>query len=398
MKNDLGICTVNVNGLRDPTSRKKPQTICHIFQQAKDDIFFLVDTHLDKHLEHNLTDNWAGTITCAHNQHGTNAGLAVLSKETCQQDLLEADPHGRYIIVQVVCQSTIFLCVGIYAPPSSTTQSAAQARKSFFTELSQKIQHHKREQHNIVVLGDFNMTEESTIDKESINNNQECSIHTLSLKRLHDIEDIWRVQHPTEHEYTFTSTAGYRTRIDRVYTSRGIRQTATQTNIQPFCHSDHASVHVRICASGVDHGLGMWNQTLLQIKQYVDTIVTHIDEWKSKKELYPDHLQWWDECKAAIKRLSIKFAKNRRKRENRRLHSLHKRLANAARKLVDPHLIEYLTSEVRKIEEERAGIHIVKAKVHWVEEGERCTKYFQILSKTRTNPQKRHHHQHSAER
>ena len=204
------------------------------------------------------------------------------------------------------------------------------------------------------------------------------------------IEDLWRIRHPHTKSFTFTSAAqrGAGTRIDRVYTSRTSRGKIQKRFMKTNVHSDHSSIHITFQLNDVELGKGSWtlNQTLISNPDYQHDITQFWQDWQRQKFLYPTLAEWWDAGKAIIKNISQNFSKIMAQGLHKQWLSLEKRLRNATRKAdrgcPNAQLLhQQLSLQLKTLEQDRAKIHILRSKAQWVEEGEKCTKYFLNLGK-----------------
>ena len=199
-----------------------------------------------------LTEQWGMTTLFATNEAEGKAGIALLSRYPVQNfTSVERDPEGRYLVTELKIHKSTFLIIAIYAPVDSVT-----ARKNFFDKINGVIASKRRDDHTTILLGDFNMTMQPSVDKRD-NNVREGSTENLTeLLHNHGLEDSWRQRNPNKREYTYVSNHGHPSRIDRVYTSRTHRALVTETGIEPFPLSDHSLIHVALETGDVDIGPG----------------------------------------------------------------------------------------------------------------------------------------------
>ena len=220
----FNICALNVNGFRDRTSDPKMMAILRNFQN--EDIACLLDTRLDPTLWYKIKHNWHGKVLFAHNELGSGAGIAILFKNHLTPvKNVSRDPGGRYISFQTTIDNHALICCAVYAPAVSLRE-----HKTLFKQLKQNLAAQATPDHCVVLLRDFNMTENPIVEelwwKSSDNNRIDPSLNQFRILTTElQIEDLWRIRHPRTKSFTFTSAAqrGARTWIDRVYTSRTSR-------------------------------------------------------------------------------------------------------------------------------------------------------------------------------
>ena len=376
------ISAVNINGLRDRTSQTKADTACHLFHSSHSPITFLLDTRLNRDLEHRLTRPWPGTVLFAHNELDSSAGIAALLLDDIPLNRVIRDPCGRYLMLDFALPTMHLLLVAVYAPASDPP-----SRKRFFNDLKTKIASLLEEDQSLVLLGDFNMVETLKCDRDTCRPRHDPSLPQFhSLKHTLDLEDIWRKQHPHATQYTFTSPTGHRSRIDRAYTSRDIRALVSHTSIVPFVHSDHDVLCLRLTSTSIRLGKGRWrlDKTILPSPAYHTLISDFWTEWRARRASYDSVLDWWDAGKLRIQRLSSDFARQARLAPLIRIDSLRKRLRNASHKPTSPSftlLTAKLSTELASLERRQAQRSLLAAKTQWVEQGEKCTKFFLNLQK-----------------
>ena len=207
--------------------------------------------------------------------------------------------------------------------------------------------------------------------------------------RKHDLEDIWRTLHPSEHKHTFASNVGTYSRINRFYTSRHSRANFTKCDITPFPLSDHKKVVLHFDLSQFKSGPGIWqlNSSVLRDSAYVSEMNNLIDELVDKRGSSDSPADWWEESKRAIVNFSKKFCAKRAKQRRSKKSKLLKQLRNADQKAQRigkgqfSLLAKRISNEIWEIEISEAEGTKVRAKAKWCKEGEKVTKYFCSLEK-----------------
>ena len=382
----LTVAAINVNGLRAVQSSSKAATICHLFTPPTNDIVCLLDTRLDPLTEQRITSHWTSPVLFAHNTFAHTNGIAILfPTSSAKVTNCIRDAYGRYAILDVEIRDHKLLIIPVYAPAKDPVQ-----RKIFFQHLHQQIQLHTTALHNIILLGDFNVTENDVLDRATHVPRKDPSLPPLKrIQTDHHLEDFWRRSHPDAQTYTFQGAQGALARLDRIYTSRQFRNLILKTDIVPFVHSDHDMVQITLRTSTLLHGNGVWklDKDILQERDYVALITSLCSSWHAKKPTFPSLLTWWDAFKLRIKNVSKQYTRTRslqrkayRRSLDRRLKSLHRRTHPS------PSIQQFtlhLQQKKKTLEEAQAQRQVLHAKAQWVEEGERCSKYFLNLAKKR---------------
>ena len=386
MMNCLTVSAVNVNGLRGSQSRLKAATICHLFTDAPQDIVCLLDTRLDSTTEPHLTQHWQKKSLFVHNTLAHTNGIALLfNTDKAKINQTIADPQGRYVLVVAEVNAQPLLIVPVYAPASSPVE-----RRLFFEHLHRQIDLVKTERHNVILLGDFNVTENDVMDRLAATGSKDPSLPALQkILSTHSLEDFWRKSHPHDVSYTFRGVRGSSSRIDRVYTSRQFRNLLIKSDILPFVHSDHDMVEVTLRISATLRGNGIWSldPELLAEEAYRVTIIPLIERWSAKRDHFPSLLEWWDAFKLRIKNVSRQYSRQRGATQRRHHQSVVKRLRQLSRRPdPSPPILAFtatLRQQLKELEEAKAKRAILHAKAQWVEEGEKCSSYFLRLQTKR---------------
>ena len=197
---------------------------------------------------------------------------------------------------------------------------------------------------------------------------------------------MWRAENPNTKEYTWRNTDHtIRTRIDRIYTPTNLKnQTTTKITTCPY--SDHDVVLTTIKNQGNPRGPGVWklNVKLLKDKWYINEIKNLLELWSKQQNNDKDPASTWDDLKETIKRISIKHsirkAKERRDRKEKLTNEVNA-LLQAQHPEEDK--IKKKEQELKQIMDQEAEGQQIRSRAKWTEQGEKPTRYFYGLEKTR---------------
>ena len=379
------IISVNSQGLRSPDRRK---TAFSYFLRHRLDIILLQETHWTVDMEMEIKREWNGDVIF---NHGTNnaRGVAILIHSRLDYSVTQTrgDNEGRVLNILLNLDGHVLNIINIYAPQTDS------ARQTFFSSLVQFI---SQVDENIIG-GDFNCIANVKLDKiggkQDIRHLAAASLQSMSSR--FDLSDIWRDQHKDARAFTWTGrhpTDGsfISTRIDKFLISRTLNPSVLDTSIKPFPHSDHDYVCLILNFDQVVRGPGYWhfNSELLRDAAFETQIRDFWATWQTKYDDFVDPLLWWDKAKQQFKIIAISCAKiiGKQKRHERfqlerKLEKLHeKSMSGDARDLED-----YLVAKENLKELELKDLEAVKirAKAQFLEEGERSTRYFYSLEKSR---------------
>ena len=276
------LASINVNGLQDS---KKAAAIFLKLRKTHFDIIFLQETHFTKNWKSEIIPKpqWKG-ISYHSCFSSTSAGVSIFFKNSLKPEVHNVDiaDDGRHIILDITINKKRILLLNIYAPCGAYMKE----RRSFFSKINDKIKQYPNCDF-IILAGDFNCTIDNDLDRSRPTTHIDGS--TRSLKDIisqNDLEDIWRTFHPRQKQFTHTSTIGTLTRLDRIYTSRAARVAFESAGIEPFPHSDHDCITLKLNFDEVKIGKGSWklNTKVLTDDNYQKLIKDLLERWKTKKQ------------------------------------------------------------------------------------------------------------------
>jgi len=377
MKDLFCISTANVRGLRGRNMGAKIQSLILQFLDTKSDIACLVDTHLDAGCEHKITSLWDGQCYFSHGDPKT-AGIAILTRQKTRSEFIP-DPDGRYGLLRMTSSGRNFLICALYAPAKGP-----KPRSLFFSNLQNTIVSNLGQDEELILIGDFNCVEMPSLDRSSVDRHDPSVRDLVELTSRFGISDAFRSKFPDSKEFTFCSSQGHTSRLDRCYVPDALLNSVIQVEHLPNAFSDHSIVKADFDFSEVLRGHNSWNMpySLLEDDSYISAVRRLWKGWQSRKSEYFSILQWWDDGKEEIKRFSLSFHARHRKREFKHERSVSKRLQNAING-GKTGLVKHFSAKLRELQNARARTHFTFRREKWVEEGERCTSYFLRQHSTR---------------
>ena len=371
--------SINVNGLQD---NKKRRAIFNWLQRKSYDIILLQETHCDCNKYNIWSREWSGRsywTKCSSNERG----VAILfngKKVFDIRNVNEDNDHGRIISCDVYENDKIFNVVNVYAP------NEGKERKKFV----EKILKSELDVHNDgykLVAGDYNCTL-SNIDRIVENNIMYPEYGRTELLKVindYDLEDIYRRRNPDKQMYTFRRANKISaSRLDYWLISSRASCYIVKCDIDIVPCTDHRGVSIEINSDEIERGPGRWqmNDNVIKSERYRNMFEELWPMWLENKTTYKNVREWWVDVKVKIKELTIIVSKEKRKEmlkamkmwdeiikdEENGKNPNYDRLHNAKLKL----------DEIAKEMGEGARI---RAKVQWLEDGERGTKFFHSLEK-----------------
>ena len=242
------------------------------------------------------------------------------------------------------------------------TPKAPRERKVFFDNLWR----FRPGEVNLLVAGDFNCVEDVSLDKQG--GNPESA--TIGMDELwyfvesNGLSDIWRVQHPTDRQFTWQNKDfTQRSRLDRWYVAGG---TDGRTSIRACAHSDQSAIELLLelkqgknCGKGSwkKRGKGSWklNNSVLEDRSFQrDTGVFH-EFWKGKKDDFASLQEWWDKAKEHYKALAVTHAVGQSRQQDREMGELLGTLSTLkATQVPDVEWIRATEQAIQDIENKKA--------------------------------------------
>ncbi len=384
---DLKIGCFNCNGLGNP---KKREQVLRWLESKEEEIFFLQETHSTTDTEESWRRDWAGVIVF---NHGTSnsTGVAILVKQS-KLDTLKIANHvnivpGRATLVNVEDGGMVFSLVNIYAPNNDDTTFL----ETVFIEASSHTN-----SDNLIYGGDWNTVLDNNLDKRGgapRHGNSNCQTFINNTMTEWGYSDIFRLTNSNRQLFThFDKQHKTHTRLDFfLVDDRLVNFPVCTSSISHGFISDHSYVTLKLQGHTLERGRGYWkfNNSHLKSEEYVREVKNIIQETKNSN--YDSYNGLWDTIKFKIKDYSIYYGKKYKKSrltEKSLLEGKIDRIKEYISQNVgaNNNMISELTeAEARLdaiIKEDIDGV-ITRSKAQWVEHGERSSKYFFGLEKSK---------------
>ena len=312
---------------------------------------------------------------------GKQGGVVTLISPKCSIEIIswKKDSHGRVVSLVVRIDGVDLNLVNIYAPTNLSD------RKCFYDSLHEFFIPGAA----LVIGGDFNCYD-NALDKFGGNVSIHCECD--SLKRDFTLLDVWRKLHPRAREFTwFNSNLSIASRLDKFLISRDLFSPASRCDISPCPISDHDFVSfVFEIPESIKRGPGTWkfNNSLLDDNIFCDLIRNLIADHISFLSAFNSFQDWWEFLKQSIKEESISFSRKKRRQLGRDRVFLTNKLISLRHCLVDGDnsVVDSILDTESRLKalytKELQGI-IVRSRAEWLEEGERPSRYFFQLQKTK---------------
>ena len=313
--------SLNVRGIR---SLEKRKALFIWLQKQNADIIFLQETYSTKDIENAWKYQWKGPIFFGHGSN-RSCGVLILVRESLEFDLKSklTDECGRYILLNATVQGCNYIMGNIYA------QNKAREQCSFFEKLQEKFDSFfiDNENHKIIIGGDFNVVNDPDLDccggtpkeKESTK-----ILHSICLN--YDLIDIWRTRNPDCKLFTWKQKKPLiQRRLDFWRISDVCQDEVEETNIKTTIRIDHSAITISF--NSLDEqarGPSYWkfNSSLVNDDYYVSMINQKIPEWQKEFNEVLDKRVLWDLIKYRVRQFTIKYAKEKAKKEGKNYYRL----------------------------------------------------------------------------
>ncbi|KAF5375493.1 hypothetical protein D9615_009178 [Tricholomella constricta] len=265
----IRVASLNIRGSRTMGDGRTGSKWLHVNQLMRDKrigILAVQETHLTEERRDDLEKLFSKRMKIFISKDPENptgrAGIAVvLNREITNvtgAKITEIIP-GRAILTQTNWHKAEQIAVlTIYAPNLSRANENAE----FWRKIKEFFTRNPRLKVDIM-LGDFNVVEDMLDRLPAYTDPQEAVEELNELRNLLRLKDGWRTTFPTTKAYTFLQEAtSSQSRLDRIYASEEIMQSAREWKIEPsgIPGTDHRMVSVQVAHRNAPWvGKGRWS-------------------------------------------------------------------------------------------------------------------------------------------
>ena len=388
----LRIISLNVNGLRTHERGPKRRKMFTWLKKKNADIYLLQETHSEEKDTARWLNEWGGAGYFAHGD-ARSRGVCILLRPGApvQMKLVEADPNGRYLIVNAEAQGTIMTLVNLYGPNAD--------EPGFFENVHSKLDG----QHigDLVMGGDFNFGFDMNLDRKTsgriVSNNDRCKRVVQNMMNEYNLIDIWREQNPFKREYTCIRGGGRSmSRIDLFLVSEtlvyGIGE--MDTKIVDGFLADHRMVTLQIQLTSTEIGKSFWRckSDLLNEEPFQEMVKARIPEIMAENDTEGMTRTLLLETTLCVLRGEIiKYAATEKKRREQEFRDLDAEINSMIINFDALNEEEKVTLETKKAQMDSlinrmTNRNMWNAKIRWRAHAERGTKYFHgLISRSTTH-------------
>ena len=391
-RNNLSCASLNVRGIRDANKRKK---LFLYLRQFKHDIIILQETHSVESDEELWRKQWGGQTLFAHGTNTTNGTCILIKPNTdIEMKLIDADESGRYVITECQYKGMEFTLCGLYAPNKDDP--------NFFVTLMQKIDNTEIKEK--IIVGDFNMTLNAEIDRRGCKeNNMKAQNIVKNYIEAEELVDPWRFLNPDLHEFSWcrrkvkNKTERMFARLDFFLCSQSLLSRVESSVHRPGHGTDHSLIEVRFTSEEIRRGKGFWkfNSKLLVNHMFKQGLKDVIEKAKMTYEMCNPSLKWeMIKCEVVsyCKIYSIEMAKQKNA-DMIRLTETVTYLTKLRQQNKDFEYQASLDDATHKLDAllmDRVQSLAFRSRARWYELGERSSKFFFSMAKSRYNSKVMH--------
>ena len=392
----MRITTINTRGLADQLnhSRVKINGLCNFIMKSKFDLVCFQETHLnsDTEIQTVFKDlSTEGNLYYTNSPNGRSCGVAIwiANYSNCRVVDEMHDIEGRVISILVQVDDIMFNVINVYAPNKSRERQVflGDIPNYMFKNIDDSLKG------ELVILGDFYFVEDPDIDitdsawRGNIAGNQQI----LNLKKNYGICDIFRTLNPNIRKYThFSQRYNSSSRIDRIYVTQLFKSLVTKCDIYRCPQSDHDYVYCNFHTDTAKRGPGVWklNNTILKHSLFKDKFKAFWSDWQQQRARFDNIQTWWDLGKIKIKSLCRDYCQEKKANQDKLLISLREEYSELMDKRdmspdseAPDERLEYLRTEISDLEAKTMEGAIIRSRIQYREEGEKCSKFFVDLEK-----------------
>ena len=386
----LNVMSFNCRGLRN---KKKRLSIFRIINNEKVDIAALQETYLLENEIEMVEREWGAKIFISPGSSRSKGLLLLFSKKLSDKfNFTNTLSDERIQIVKMNISnndSDSLVIANCYAP--STNYDNDKIR--FFSKLDRILKTYTVGLENqLLCMGDFNCVLDNDLDIISGQKHKDDTIKELkNVITGTALCDTWRIKHPGIKMHSWSGNLPLVSRrLDYIFCQDHNIPFIERSEIKSIGFSDHRAIFTQFKFTSFKKGCPIFkmNTSLLGDISYVKLIKTAINKIKNDSRDDPHLL--WEQVKIEIKTLTQEYSRYKQMMKRKYYSQLADEVNQLEETLAhnpnNPDTIGQLMEKKKKLEiktlEETKGAQ-VRAGIKWIEDGEKCSKYFLGLERTR---------------
>ena len=374
---------------------KRVAVFTKLKRKGPDAIFCLQETHCTERSQSDFEKDFNTHHLFFSNGSSNSSGVLTAIPKSWDMKILrqDQDENGRFLILDIEIDQDIFTIANIYMPTRNFEAQQIETLGTFAVKLFNNSQ-----SNNYILGGDWNLYMSLLLDKldtmPETNDNSEYREHLKSFLEVNNFIDVWRTMHPYKKFFTW-HRGEKRSRLDYIFMSEHLLNRLQDVQILPGIQTDHSLLELNLDpVKKEERGRGFWkfSEKLLHDQVYVNSIKQLIATKKAEYQMEDLGFKW-DLIKMDIRNFTIPYCSYQKKEKVKHEKELNERYnklfseINAHEIVPENTLNEYnsVKHELESLEREHARGIIVRSKIQFVEEGEKCTSYFLRQEKNNYN-------------
>ncbi len=373
----LSIAVINVRGLLNQGKFDRLKECCR-----RANVLMIQETNWRDEVMNDFKKKWKGNVICNNGDGRKGRGVAILIKKGVCEDvrMVYNDEEGKCLAVEIEEGGQKVILCNVHAPVIEKEKVA------FFKKLKTSMEKWK----DFLIIGDFNTVfGKMDIAEGMIFKSDRGRKELKGIMEENEMVDIWRERNEGIREFSrqqLVKNSMCASRIDFMICKRDFMKVVDNIYYKETSISDHKIVWAQVDLSGMKRGPGLWilNTGLLKEISFKEGIEKLIKE-EQKNQLYKEDKRiWWDNAKYRIREYAKDLSKMMKRARNFKENEIRKELKDIwTEGGENGQNIFILEEKLKEIEEIKFRGEMLRSKAKYVVEGEKCTKFFFNLEKSR---------------
>ena len=384
----LACTSLNIRGLKN---KRKRLAFFNNIRKENHDIIALQETYLTESNIKEIRSEWGGALHFS-SAVGRSKGLLTLFKRHINPDSITLLHSCDRILISTLRNfDEVIYIVNIYGP---CNEGEKPSFLKYFEKIMEETIHLEVNVDNVICMGDFNMVLNNQLDviAGAPHSHKTVDLFNTCIDGL-SLTDTWRQFHPNEKNHTWRRCSpSVARRLDYIFTGEGLAPYISDCFIKSLGLSDHRAVTCLLKFSTFERKPSRYkiNVSLIQDKNYVSMMNKAIAESIKNNSHLDPHLKW-EMVKIDISEKSQQYSRLAHLNRKSKLDDLISELNvleeaynyNTDNKELEEK-IRSTKAELELFQHYKTKGAQIRAGIKWIEEGERNTKFFLGLEKTRS--------------
>ena len=369
----LQIASLNCRGLNKKLKRKL------VFEKCKKfDIVTLQETYVTVSSASAWKTEWPGEFFYVGETNHSKGQIILINKRLKDAEIKVLYQSTRILAIHLTIDGVSYYIINVYGP------AAHNERANFINELYSLQE--KYLDGNTIMCGDFNMVYNNDLDiiAGHPHNERECK-NFLTWIESNNLCDVWRQRHPGERDFTWSRPNPFTARrLDYIFCSEELKNCIVKSTHEAIYASDHKAVTVTLETGLFRRGPSYWkfNNALIKDPEFVSTLNQYIED-SLGENLSEDKEIKWELLKVKMKAKIIQYCTHKSKAKQLAEKALVNELNILNKSILEqPDDLElarryWETKKQLEIQEmARTRGAQTRARIKWIEQGEKNTKFF----------------------